>query len=903
MPKPYGIFQIELATAVLFQYVLSFCFEYLDLGNMPNTLLPAEPKSMKTEGLPQLFKPLLTEKISVREYNPGESITAAAHGNDRILCLLSGKAEVVVGYRAAHEVIVEHLEPGDVFGDMAFLTGRTWPADAQLVALEQCKVLDISVNSFQRVLRENPEFAVSLLKSLGKKFVHVERNEFASSIKLDGPGAAAVCAYPTHPGLPEVVQARFRALAQSDDSVLIVGENGVGKDILAYAIFDAASSHDEVLVPVDVRRIEADPFFLRPGARADQKNPTVALKQMRFLFGAVTRVHEGETVSSAGYIDLAHEGTLFIRGAHRLAPTTQQKLLDALKTGVYCPLGSNQRIQIDCRLICTTELSPSMFHPDQHPLLYELAKRALVVPPLRKRSDQISVLANYYLAYYADEMHRRVPELADLTLKAMIDYSWPGNDLELANAMRRAVVVSPADVVRRQDLTFDARRTDGSGRFNLLRLKPFRQAFFSPLFPAILQSAFVPVFLTTLLLLFMGPPDPSKNLASLAMWAMAWPAMIVGAFFAARIWCSVCAIGALSKLAKRIVSLEIPFPEILKMRSDFLIAGGILLIIWMESATDIRSSPFNLGLLLLTMFILAFLLNTVFARQAWCRYLCPLGGMNGLLARTSVLELRADSATCLASCSSQECYYGTPQTEGCPFGQVVATLHSNQFCRICGNCAKNCPYDAIKLNLRAPGYELGEVRHVRTGTGFLVLGLMGALLSDLVTRLPEYHEIISFFPGSDTVKFTFVYVGLILAVNLLAAAASALSHRMFRERFFENYSRFGLALLPLTSAGLLAFHTHYFMKLVPQMLVLLGGFFNLGEAGSLAWSLSPAQTLVVQQVLLGIGLVWTLITMHRLGGSSARGRYGRRLGVLPHTFVAGVLAGLLFVVIRAAFAA
>ncbi len=92
------------------------------------------------------------------------------------------------------------------------------------------------------------------------------------------------------------------------------------------------------------------------------------------------------------------------------------------------------------------------------------------MPPLRKRRDQISVLANHYLAYYAEEMNRRVPELADLTLKAMIDYSWPGNDLELANAMRRAVVVSPADVVRRQDLTFDARRSAGAGRFNLLRL-------------------------------------------------------------------------------------------------------------------------------------------------------------------------------------------------------------------------------------------------------------------------------------------------------------------------------------------------------------------------------------------------------------------------------------------------
>ena len=338
------------------------------------------------------------------------------------------------------------------------------------------------------------------------------------------------------------------------------------------------------------------------------------------------------------------------------------------------------------------------------------------------------------------------------------------------------------------------------------------------------------------------------------------------------------------------------------MRSDFLIAGGILLIIWIESATDIRSSPFNLGLLLLTMFVLAFILNTVFSRQAWCRYLCPLGGMNGLLARTSLLELHADSATCLSSCSSHECFYGTPQTEGCPFGQVVATLHSNQFCRICGNCAKNCPYDAIRLNLRAPGYELGEVRHVRSGTGFLVLGLMGALLSDMLTRVPWYKEITSVLPGSPAVKFTFVYISLILAVNLLAVAAATISHRMFRERFLENYSRFALSLLPLTCAGLLAFHLRYFMTLVPQIFGVMGWYFSIGTTDSLAWSFPQQLTLLIQQALVGLGLLWTLITMHRLGGPSARGRYGKRLGVLPHTFVAGVFAGLLTLVFRAASA-
>ena len=264
-------------------------------------------------------------------------------------------------------------------------------------------------------------------------------------------------------------------------------------------------------------------------------------------------------------------------------------------------------------------------------------------------------------------------------------------------------------------------------------------------------------------MLFLGPPSPEKNPAAVLMWSLAWPGLIICAFLGARISCSFCAIGALSSLAKRIVALEIPFPEVLKMRSDFLIAGGILFIIWIECATDIRSSPFNLGFLLVSMFVLAFALNTIWSRQAWCRYICPLGGMTGLLARTSMLELRADHEICLSNCTSQECYFGTDKTGGCPFGQVVATLHSNQFCKICGSCAKNCSHDAIRLNLRIPGYELGEVRYVRTGTGFLVLGLIGGLLSDILTRIPWFNDLTGWVPGTFMARFTVVFVGIIVS--------------------------------------------------------------------------------------------------------------------------------------------
>jgi polyferredoxin len=851
--------------------------------------------------VPELFKPLLAERVKVREVAAGKSITRIGATNGKILCLLSGRAEVVVGYQAAHEVIVESLEPGDVFGDLGFLTGRRWPVDAGLVATEPTRVLEISVDTFQRLLRENSEFTVALLKSLGRKTVRVNRGEFSSPAHAKDSASAPVCAYPSHPGLPADLQLRFQALAHSNESVLIVGENGVGKDILAYAIFDAADKNSEVLVPLNVRQMWNEAFSLRTGPATDREAPSGTMEQVRALFGYEIRGTDGSVISRPGYLDLADKGTLFIRGAHLLTAVTQQRLLDAWRTGWYCPWGSGKITRVNLRLICTTELPPWRFNADRHPLLCELEENALVIPPLRKRSELIPALASHYLNHYAGEMNKRVPELADLTAKTLTDYSWPGNDLELANTMRRAVLVAPGETVRRQDLTFDAWTTDGAARFDLLKLRPVRQAMFSPLYPAILQSAFAPIFLGIVALLFLGPPDPSKNLASVIMWSLAWPGVILGAFLGARISCSVCAIGALSKLAKRIVSLDLPFPEPLRMRSDFLIAGGVLFIIWIETAYDMRASPFNLGLLLLTMFVISFVLNTLFARQTWCRYLCPLGGMTGLFARASVVELRADNAVCLSQCNSHECYYGTDKAEGCAFGQVVATLHSNQFCKICGNCVKTCPYDAVKLNLRAPGRELSEVRHVRTGTGFLALSLNAALLSDILTRVPWYNQVTAWLPGSGALKFTVVYVVLILAVNLLALAAAVMSHRAFREGFQGNYSRFGLSLLPLTCAGFLAFHAHYLLTLGPQILTLLGQYSGVAISSGATMTVPTWIVRIIQQAIIACGSAWTLITMYRLARSSARMRYRAPWEVLPHMLVAMILTLTLALAMKSAF--
>jgi hypothetical protein len=336
------------------------------------------------------------------------------------------------------------------------------------------------------------------------------------------------------------------------------------------------------------------------------------------------------------------------------------------------------------------------------------------------------------------------------------------------------------------------------------------------------------------------------------------------------------------------------------MRSDFLIAGGILFIIWLESATNIRSSPAGLGMLLVFMFVVAFFLNTLFVRQTWCRYICPLGGMTGLFARTSIIELRADSSVCLSKCAGHECYVGTDESEGCTFGQVVATLHSNQFCKICGNCLKNCTLGAVKLNLRFPGQEISEVRHVRTGTGFLVLSLNAALLSDIISRIPDYQElsILSHWPA---LKFTVLYLALILLLNAAALLAAMVSNRAFKENLIENYARFALTFLPFTATAFLAFHLYYLLTLGPQMFTLIGQYFGISSLIHLNIQIPTYYIRVLQTGLIIAGTIWSLIIMFKLGKSSPRGYYKRRWGVFPYFGLALFFAYCFLLSFRHAF--
>jgi DNA-binding NtrC family response regulator len=227
-------------------------------------------------------------------------------------------------------------------------------------------------------------------------------------------------------------------VAKTDANVLILGENGTGKELVAKAIHKKSLRAKQTYVGVDMGAIseslfESELFGHKKGAFTDAKEDRM------------------------GRFELAHKGTLFLDEIGNLPLTHQAKLLAVLQNRQVTPVGGNKSIAIDIRLICATNLNihqavaEGEFRQD---LLYRINTVELYLPPLRERTGDIPILAKHFLAKYAKKYHRNTPKLADSALKFLESYTFPGNVRELEHALERALIMSDGDYLEQEDFQF-----------------------------------------------------------------------------------------------------------------------------------------------------------------------------------------------------------------------------------------------------------------------------------------------------------------------------------------------------------------------------------------------------------------------------------------------------------------
>jgi len=225
-------------------------------------------------------------------------------------------------------------------------------------------------------------------------------------------------------------------VAQSNASVLILGENGTGKELLARYIHRLSPRREKPFIAVSCAAI-----------------PATLLESE--LFGYEKGAFTGALTQHKGRFELAHQGTIFLDEIGDLLPETQSKLLRVLQEREFERLGGTKTIKVDVRVIAATnqnleeKMKQKLFRED---LFYRLNVFPIYVPPLRDRKDDIIILAEHFLDYYAKQMNKDIKKFSAEVIERLIQYPWPGNVRELQNVIERAVVLTNTDTIKSEAL-------------------------------------------------------------------------------------------------------------------------------------------------------------------------------------------------------------------------------------------------------------------------------------------------------------------------------------------------------------------------------------------------------------------------------------------------------------------
>ena len=240
-------------------------------------------------------------------------------------------------------------------------------------------------------------------------------------------------------------------VAKTDANVLILGENGTGKELIARAIHRNSSRKNENFASVDLGSItetlfESELFGHKKGSFTDAKE------------------------DRAGRFEMANHGTLFLDEIGNLSMPLQAKLLTVLQNRKVSRVGSNKDTPIDIRLICATNMplyemvKENRFRQD---LLYRINTIEIEIPPLRERFEDIPLLANHFLKHYAVKYDKPVTKISEGAMSRMHKHPWPGNIRELQHALERAIILSGTNVLQPEDFNFTPSSGKEDGQLSL----------------------------------------------------------------------------------------------------------------------------------------------------------------------------------------------------------------------------------------------------------------------------------------------------------------------------------------------------------------------------------------------------------------------------------------------------
>jgi transcriptional regulator with AAA-type ATPase domain/NAD-dependent dihydropyrimidine dehydrogenase PreA subunit len=734
------------------------------------------------------------------------------------------------------------LLPGSVLHLQELLLDR--PAEQTVITLSDCEVWTISREAFAALVEQFPEISRTFTQQLAD-----ELEEVSSQLAFEQERQTALRPYI----VPKVkrgiigssryakrLRQEIRKASGDRQPVLIFGEPGLGKDNAAALIHFGSRDRKQPLIKLNCDTIQAS------GAE---------------LFGRVG--------GKAGLLEWVGDGTLMLNNAQDFPAGLRDRLIRLLETGDYFPISREGSPppsirHSNARIILTSERT-----------LPELERKnvfghVIKVPPLRVRKADIEAQVQYYISLICRARSLEKPSVDPEAIRRLQGYDFPGNLAELESLIERAIIQSDGAPVLTEEVFWSTGNKSRRFRLNLLNSYPnLRQFLRSAWWPDRINYGFtLGAFAVVVFILVTGPQTRDANIALNLFWAWWWPVILFIFPFLGRIWCAVCPFMIYGELAQTL-SLKV-FPRKLqawpRQQAErwggwFLFGLFALILLW-EELWDLENVAYLSGCLLLLITAGAVIFSLLFERRFWCRYLCPIGGMNGMFAKLSMIELRAQQGICSATCTTYQCYKGGPQkgegleTGGCPIYSHPAQLQENRDCVLCMTCLKACPHRSVELNLRPPGIELWTTHKPTYHEVALLFLLFGNIL---LRRLPELQQQFGWQLSLDSFQH---HAGISILALITPAGAALVAYGVIqwmsgklRPRPFVELA---YGYLPLVLGGSLAHYLRLGLneagRVVPVTMATFG-YSGLNAPFAVA---DPAVTAFLQGVTLIIS-VWLSI--------------------------------------------
>ncbi|MBV8882656.1 MAG: cyclic nucleotide-binding domain-containing protein, partial [Chroococcidiopsidaceae cyanobacterium CP_BM_RX_35] len=728
------------------------------------------------------------------------------------------------------------------------------PAQQTVRTLSECHLWAVTATQFQQLLDQYPEIAQTLSRQLSQELAQV-----ASQLAYEQERQTALRPYLVPKAKRGVVgksryavrlRQQIKQAAQDRRPVLIFGEPGLEKDNAAALIHFGSQQRREPMIQVLCGLLQASgvDLFGRGGGKP-------------------------------GLLQWLGEGTIVFNNIQDLPAELVPKIAQLLETGTYTPVsrpGESLSLSHPCnaRIILIAE---------KHlPAIERLVEHLIKVPPLRVRKADIKAQVEYYASLYCQTKHLPKPRVTPEALRRLQEYDFPGNLRELQSLVERAVVQSSGAAELTEEVFWSTRGKAKRFRFNLLNAYPGLRRFLrSPWWPDRINYGFTLVaFAIVVVLLFVGPQHRTENVALNLFWAWWWPLVLLGFPFVGRLWCAVCPFMIYGELTQKL-SLWLwprqlqrwPREQAEKWGGWFLFGLFALIFLW-EELWNLEDTAYLSSCLLLLITAGAMIFSSLFERRFWCRYLCPIGGMNGLFAKLSMIELRAQQGTCSAECTTYQCYKGGPkkgeglETGGCPVYSHPAQMQDNRDCVLCMTCLKACPHRSVELNLRPPGIELWTTHIPRTYEVALLLLLLGGIF---VHRLPELQAWLGLnFELSEFWVHLGVAIAALALPGLVPFAAYGLIRLLPHSLKPRPFIELAYGYLPLVLGGSLAHYLRLGLGEAGRILPVTWATFGYSAERLPLLIAHPAVIAFLQGTTLIAGVLLTVILTQKIARQPLR---------------------------------